>query len=205
MVALCVREPKRNHHIVRNKLQQASSIFKQNNKYLLLKSTKHIRLYLSCSTRHDGTTRSTEKKPDTNPARPDETRARASPARCSGRAWADPQARGPARPGTRNGGRPDGGPRQPAHSAHGHSPRSAGRPRPLPSYIRDMGDGRPPHNPNPFDISTPLHQLTRRAAPTPLSSSPRLRRAAVSSASDLIDSGDLDLPSAAGQPFPSPP
>jgi len=56
-----------------------------------------------------------EKKPDTNPARPDETQARAGPARCSGRAWADPQARGPARPGTRNGGRPNSGPRQPAH------------------------------------------------------------------------------------------
>jgi len=165
-----------------------------------------------CSTRHDGTTRSTEKKPDTNPARPDETRARAGPARCSGRAWADPQARGPARPGTRNGGRPDSGPRQPA-PPNGYPPPPAQRPfwpiispHSAPPFIY-KGHGRrpPPHNPNPFDISTPLHQLTRRAAPTLLSSSPRLCRAAVSSASDLIDSGDLDLPSAAGQPFPSPP
>jgi len=113
-----------------------------------------------------GTTRSTKKKPDTNPARPDETRARASPARCSGRAWADPQARGPARPGTRNGGRPDSGPRQPA-PPNGYPPPPAQRPfwpiispHSAPPFIykgHAAAAGRPISSPNPNRLihSTP--------------------------------------------------
>jgi hypothetical protein len=155
-----------------------------------------------CSTRHDGMTRSTKKKPDTNPARPDDTRARAGPARGSGRAWADPKPVGQHGPARKLEGGPTtarGSHRHPMAILAHHQP---SRPHPAaPSlHIKGTRRGRPtpPH-------LTLIHSTPDLPSPPAAPSRLTLRRAAVSSASDLIVSGDLDLPSAVGQPFPSPP
>jgi hypothetical protein len=155
-----------------------------------------------CSTRHDGTTRSTKKSP---------TRTRHGPM-ILGPGLARPAAQavlgltpkpvgqhGPAR-------KLEGGPTT-ARGSHRHptailAHHQPSRPHPAaPSlHIKGTRRGRPapPH-------LTLIHSTPDLQSPPAAPSRLTLRRAAVSSASDLIVSGDLDLPSAVSQPFPSPP